>query len=490
MRKIFIATLGLLLFLQYAQAQSFAGYHTSHYAGIYGVLTNPASAAGSRYKWDVNIIGVDVKAGNTYASIPKSNLFSPPEKWVRDQDYFLDTASTGRQYGWAMGEVMMPSVLYSIDEKQAVAFTWRVRGIANAGNVETVIANFFGIDYPNPRFVGKNFSIDYASVFFHSWNEIGLTYSRVIKDDVTSRWKAGLTLKYLSGTAAGYGVVNDATFIMNNRRNAAISTGTLKSAYNEDLDTWGPTNAGNFLKLTCNPGIGADIGVIYEYRPDGDGFGGYDSDSWNPDADTYKFRLGASVTDIGGIFYKKSSVNRDLDLRTESINPDSITRKKNEDLRVYYRRVIQNFTPITTYDGFFMALPTALHLSGDYNIDGRFFLSANAVIGLFSGQSDVSKNYVITQLQVTPRFDSKHFGAYLPIVLNRFGQADAGVGFRAGPLIIGSSSIFSNLMRSNLNHADAFVALRVVPIRFKRGERDGGGGLFRKQRHQVDCPPY
>src|SRR5262249_53071271 len=160
-----------------------------------------------------------------------------------------------------------------------------------------------------------------------------------------------------------------------------------------------------------------------------------------PDADAYKVRLGASVTDIGGIFYKKAPINRDLDLRVANINPDSLKQKNKESWQRYYRRVVQNFTPITTYDGFFMALPTALHLSGDYNIDNRFFVNANAVIGLFTGQSDVSKNYMITQLQVTPRFDSKNFGAYMPFVLNRFGQVDAGVGFRAGPLVIGSSSI-------------------------------------------------
>ncbi len=117
MRKLFIATLGLLLSLQYAQAQSFAGYHTSHYAGIYGVLTNPASAAGSRYKWDVNIIGVDVKAGNTYASIPKSTCSALPISGYATRIISSTPPLTGRQYGWAMGEVMMPSVLYSIDEK-------------------------------------------------------------------------------------------------------------------------------------------------------------------------------------------------------------------------------------------------------------------------------------------------------------------------------------------------------------------------------------
>jgi len=487
MRTFFIAALGLLLLAQYANAQSFAGFHTSNYAGIYGVLNNPAAAAGSRYKWDVNIIGADVKGGNTYISFPKSVLFNQPDTFRRNRDYFLDTSASRRQYGWGMAEVLMPSVLYAIDERQALAFTWRIRGVANAGNVETGIANFFGLNYPNPRFTGRNYTVDYGSFFAHSWNELGLSYARIIKDDGVNRWKAGVTLKYLSGIAAGYAVVENATFVMNSRTDATIYSGTLKVAYNEQLDNWEDPDIRNF-KLFENPGVGLDLGVIYEWRPGSDGFGSYDSDAWNPEAEEYKLRIGASVTDIGGVFYKKAPINADLNLQTASINPDSVRYRNNEGWQRYYRRVKDYFTPMPTYDAFYMASPTALHLTGDYNIDGRFFVSANAVIGLFTGRSDVSKNYAITQLQVTPRFDSRHFGAYMPFVLNRFGQVDAGVGFRAGPLIIGSASILSNLLRSRVNHADAFIALRVVPIRFKGGGRSGG--RYRKQLHQVECPPY
>jgi len=487
MRKIVIATLGPLLLCQLAQAQSFAGFHTSNYAGIYGVLTNPASAAGTRYKWDVNIIGVDAKAGNTYASVKKSSLINQPNKFIRDRDYFLDTSASSRQYGWGMAEVMMPSVLYSIDETQSIAFTWRIRAAANAGNVETPIANFFGIDFPNPRFVGRNYNLDYANVAVHTWNEFGLSYARVIKDDGENRWKAGATLKYLSGIASGYAVANDATFLMNTRRDATISRGTLKVGYNETVDNWENPDYKNF-KLFENPGVGLDLGVIYEWRPDGgDGFGDYDSEAWNPDASTYKLRIGASVTDIGGIFYKKAPANADLDLTTGHISPDSLKYRDNEGWQRYYRRVRDYFSPIPTYDGYFMNLPTALHLSGDYNIDGRFFISANAVVGFFSGKKDDSKNYAITQLQVTPHFDTRNFGAYLPMVVNRFGQVDAGVGLRLGPLVIGSASIISNLLRSQLNHADGFLALRVPMISLKK--RDGSGGRYGKQLQQVQCAP-
>jgi hypothetical protein len=126
---------------------------------------------------------------------------------------------------------------------------------------------------------------------------------------------------------------------------------------------------------------------------------------------------------------------------------------------------------------------------GDYNIDGRFFVSASASIALNGGQKDDHKTTSLTQLQVTPRWESTYLGAYLPLQVNRFGQADAGVVLRAGPLVIGSASIFTNLFRQTINHADVFVALRIIPIRFSKWSWDkGNGGIFRKKRNQLGCP--
>lgn len=482
--RVFLSVIVLCCLLATAQAQSFAGYHNSHYAGIYGVLSNPASAAGSRYKWDVNIIGADVKGGNTYASFPKDVLFNFPDSFRRNDNYFLDTAATRKQNGWGTAEVLMPSALYAIDEKQSVAFTWRIRSAANGGNINPKTANFFGLDFPNPRFDGNHYSIDYGAASAHMWNEFGFTYARVIKDDMIHRWKAGATLKYLSGIAAGYAVVKDANFTLNSRTSGTIGSGTMHYAYNMDADHWEEPYMRNY-KLFENPGVGLDIGMIYEWRPDADGFGSYgNNDSYNPDADEYKVRIGVSVTDIGGIMYDKSNVSADLDLTSENINPNELKVKKKESLQQYGRRLNQLFTLLERKDKFYMTLPTALHVMADYNIDGRFFVNANAVVAITSGKSDYSKTYMMTQLQVTPRFDSKHFGAYLPLVINKNGQADAGVGIRIGPLLIGSNSIFSNLFRQRIDHADAFVALRVIPIHFNRKERGSGGG----RKGQLGCP--
>ncbi|MGN7818701.1 DUF5723 family protein [Chitinophaga sp. 22536] len=477
MHRILFSTMLFLWPACAAMAQSFPGYNTSNYAGIYGVLSNPASAAGYRYKWDVNIIGADVKGGNTYVRVPKSVLLNPPpsNKWVRNQDYFLDTTANRKQNGWGMAEIVMPSVLYAIDEKQSVSFVWRVRASASGGNLPTPLANFFGNDFPNMQYRGKNLNIEKVGVGTHIWNELGFSYARTIHEGYTSRWKAGVTVKLLSGIAAGYAQVANASFVLNNRRNADITSGTLRYAYNEELDHWQKPDTRN-LQLFHNNGLGFDLGVIYEYRPDNGGFGKFESS----DADEYKLRLGLSINDIGRIKYQKGAYNTDLDLRKQNINPNDITYKDKESLKQYSRRLNRYFTPIPGDDSsFVMVLPASLNLMADYNIDSRFFVSANAVIALNAGKNGLARTYAMTQLLITPRYETELFGAYMPFVINHNGQADVGAGFRIGPLVVGSYSLFTTLFQHRINHSDAFVALRLNP---------GMLGKRNKSKGQLGCP--
>lgn len=485
--KLLIIT-GLMVIAGHAHAQIFPGYQNSHFAGIHGVSTNPASAAGTRYKWDVNIVGLDVKAGNTYVSFLKSSVLAPPDKFVRNTDYFYDTLGSGKQYAWGSIDVMMPSVLYSINTESSVAFTWRVRGMANGGGIQTSSANLLADNFPdNPKYYNKTVADKYGAGMAHGWNEFGFTYARTIRDDYNGRWKAGATLKFLSGFAAGYGVARDASVLLNNRNSVDI-TGEAHFGYNRELDDAGD-DWRNTVSLFGNPGVALDLGIIYEWRPDNDGFGSRDSDdnaNWNPDSDDFKARFGVSITDIGGISYAKADNNRDLNLDQKGFIVDLARKQRNESLNQYLTRVGSYFQEIPSKDKFYMNLPTTLNLMADYNINQRFFISANAAIALNSFTGDDHKTYALTQLQITPRYDINMFGAYLPFQVNRFGQADAGVVLRAGPLVIGSASLFSNLIRKELDHADAFVALRVIPIHFNKG----GGGWFRKKaRPGIDCPP-
>lgn len=475
-------TVALLLLANVSLGQSFTGYNTSNYAGIYGVFSNPASAAGYRYKWDLNIVGVDANAGNTYVSVPKSVLFRQPDTMRLNRDYFLDQGANRKQMAWEMAEIVLPSFLYAIDDQQSVSFTWRMRSSSSGGNLATPIANFFGINFPNPSFNGTSLSIPQLGVGSQIWHEMGLSYARVIKQGYSSRWKAGITLKLLSGVAAGYAAVKNATFEATNSRNASITSGTLYYGYNEGLDHWQNAPLNN-LHLFQNNGLGADIGLIYEYRPDNGGFGSYDES----DADDYKLRLGVSFTDLGRIKYTKGEFNADLNLQRENIDPKQLEYRKNESLKQYTTRLNNYFTPIASDKTFNMTLPAAMNFMGDYNIDNSFFIGVNAVIALTGGQRDVTKTHALTQFNVTPRYESKLIGAYLPLTINRNAQADIGAAVRIGPVVFGASSLFTNLFEKRIDHGAAFVALRLNSSMFERGDANGGG-IFKMRKRQVGCP--
>jgi hypothetical protein len=482
LNRIFSYAAVLLLLANVSLAQSFTGYNTSNYAGIYGIFSNPATAAGYRYKWDLNIIGVDVNAGNTYVSVPKSVLFNPPDTMRLNRDYFLDQGANRRQNAWEMAEVVLPSFLYAIDDKQSVSFVWRMRSSSSGGNLSTQLANFFGVNFPNPSFNGTSLSIPQVGVGAHIWHEMGLSYARVIKQGYNSRWKAGITLKLLSGVAAGYATVKNANFEATNSRNASITSGTLYYGYSEELDHWQNNTLSN-VRLFQNNGLGADIGLVYEYRPDNGGFGAYESS----DADDYQFRIGVSFTDLGRIRYTKGEFNADLNLQKADIDPKELTYKKNESLKQYSTRLNSYFTPMASEKTFDMTLPAAMNLMGDYNIDNTFFVGVNAVIALTGGQRDITKSHALTQFNITPRYETSLIGAYLPFTINRNGQADVGAAVRIGPVVFGASSLFTNLFEKHIDHGAAFVALRLNSNMFDRGDANGGG-IFRMRKRQVGCP--
>ena len=120
-------------------------------------------------------------------------------------------------------------------------------------------------------------------------------------------------------------------------------------------------------------------------------------------------------------------------------------------MRQYANRIANTFTPLDTDSSYFMNLPTAVNLMGDYNIDGRFFVSASATIALTGGTKDDHKTSALTSLTVTPRYEMRHLGAYLPLSVNRYGQVDAGVALRAVAHVPDGSGV---LLQATLEHAD------------------------------------
>ncbi len=92
----------------------------------------------------------------------------------------------------------------------------------------------------------------------------------------------------------------------------------------------------------------------------------------------------------------------------------TLNRQRGESMRRYATRMATMFQPIENEDTYYMNLPTTLNLFGDYNLNGRFFVSASATVALTGGEKDDNKTNALTQLTVTPRYEMRNLAPISP----------------------------------------------------------------------------
>lgn len=71
MKSIFLVLIFSLAIFQ-INAQDFNGFNQSNYAGVTGVIQQPASIVDSRMKFDMTLIGLNVGAYNNYIGIHRT----------------------------------------------------------------------------------------------------------------------------------------------------------------------------------------------------------------------------------------------------------------------------------------------------------------------------------------------------------------------------------------------------------------------------------
>lgn len=166
----------------------------------------------------------------------------------------------------------------------------------------------------------------------------------------------------------------------------------------------------------------------------------------------YVFKLGVSITDIGSINYKESDITRYNMNQTvdATVFDEGDTDQTLED---YYNGVTNTLATK-------VKLPTALNLSADYRIKGKFFTSHSGSFALVSSDSE-SANNIINNVTLAPRLETKWLSIYSPLSLRQYGDFAWGFGLRFGPLMVGSGSVLSNLISSSTKTTDVYVGLKV-----------------------------
>jgi hypothetical protein len=463
-QNAFLWCICLMLVVSNVHAQRYFGIATSEWNDVNSIYLNPANIAGSHEKISVGIIsfnlGVDNNLG-TFSSI--GNIGNSLNSNGGTNSLFSNSGQANFSMIVPSGEVRGPSIIVKINSKQSIAFTTRIRVINQLNNFDQSLFNTI----TNPSFTPNSTYTVKAQNFnwtAHLWSEAGLTYSVILAQDDRNQLKAGATLRYLGGIGylalkgnnldLNYSSGKDSFYAANSDLQYTSNVVSTRSAIFNGINT--SDLLGNFFGSNQGSGVGADLGFVYSFNPGG----GMYSEKYNP-GQGYKLKFSASVTDLGSINYKAQNNSTVIVTGNGYITGNGLKNnvKNASDFRNYI--VNQGFTGDTTARSTRIFLPSALLLSGDYNVYQKFFVNATYINNLANRQSFGNSYY--NQVTLTPRYDTKLITVGLPITYSMLANdLKMGIGFRISGFFVGSDDMLA--LFSNHQYGFGFYMGGYIPL--------------------------
>lgn len=501
------------------QAQEFLGIRQSNYSGVMGLDLNPASIADNRMKMDMVIFGASVYGYNNHAYFnPKHMPYGwvksfdtedpKADAWMNNEDLnqlvsadsidfyknkgvdqFVEFNNGNKdRSAFVNTEVDIFNLMISINQKISIGFQIKNRTLFNLDKVSPELIRLVGREFDYQRLFNVNLQDANLNLSMNSWNEYNVAYAQVLKDNNEHFWKIGGKVKFLQGIGSFYFYSDNVDYNISNDTLANYIQGDFDYGYSDNLGGYiepeenknEEFNAGEFLKRASNFGMGLDIGVVYEWRPNYSDFK-YDMDNktdlWRRDLNKYKLRVGAAINDIGGMTYKKGELSRNFTFKTS--NFDLQTFDGVEGFRSLDSMLVNlsdsGDIAFRGDDGkYFMNLPTHANIDVDYhvwkNIYANYYMRLNLLF-----MKDRNAVHYPNNFAVTPRWEKRWWGVSLPLSYNTVAGFRYGVGLRAGPVIVGTGDIkpfFAPGRDTKINGADLYVALK-LPIPYgKPKDRD------------------
>ena len=481
MKKLFYSV-AMLLSVS-ANAQNNFGIATSNWSGMSSLYLNPANIADSKHRYVISVFSIGGGVDNNLGTLNTQGGIVSAINNGETKNIFKYSNNNKVSAMAPYAEITGPGIMVSINDKHSIAVTTRIRGMNQFNNFDKSL--FQTISDPNFS-AGSN--IDVTSQNFnytaHLWSELGLSYGGVIVKDRNSMLKGGITIKYLGGLGyiglkgnnldAHFNAGADSFYASNSDLRYASNVLTTNDALNNGVSNNSITS--QFFGAKAGKGMGADLGLVYEYTPDNRmGIG--------PHVGTgYLVRISGSVLDIGSINYKSANNSNAYVTGNGFITANGIINnvRSYQDFRNYV--VNQGFSADTTKSNTKVHLPTRMLLSADINIYSNLYLNA-AFVGNLANPNNFGNQYY-DQLTLTPRFDTRWISIGLPITYNSLsGTMKAGLGVRVSGFFVGSDDMLALLAKNQ--YGFNFYAGAFVPLNKHHWLDSDGDGV---PDYRDDCP--
>ena len=422
----------------------------------------------SPFKWDINLVAVGIFGENNYGYIGNTSAinlananniyFAPdlPEGFrPEDGDLVGDFYNDNRKkFGSALVDVMGPSFMINLESGHSFGLFTRVRASASIRNIPPHLGYYQikQVPYDQPFDLPKGKSAGMG------WSEIGINYA-INMPSSNGNIGFGVNLKYLQGYEAYYFKNNTNTTVVNTRGDTlSAPSANFEFAFtdsNTAEDDIGLSKNGN--------GIGIDLGAMMVI-----GNSGRD----------YDWKFGASIIDIGRINFKNNAQKHvfNTDSPFSLVGPayESIT-EVDQGIQKLSQDILSDSLASRAGNKFGIWLPAALSLQADYQFIPNVYVNATLVQRVPLGKAALQRDNI---LAISRRWETRWFGASLPLVLYNYSDFRVGTALRLGYLTLGSDHIGSLFgEQKKFSGADFYVALKVNPfnLNFSDGGRRGKG---------------
>ncbi|MFM2361802.1 MAG: hypothetical protein RLZZ316_704 [Bacteroidota bacterium] len=461
----------------FTMAQNYRALHGSPYAGSLGVHNNPASILHAPYKWDLTLFGAQFKTSTNAITVVDYSLLSNPA----NSKYFFNNGAYKR-FADQMVNFNLLNARIAIGKKKAIAFGVNIRGY---NNLHTGSFNYIDTARTFGDFFKQNPNTTFQMDQVHSaMAEFYITYSQTIFDNSTARLNAGITVKGgrgISGNQLSLLNGSVSNTIVNNRPVYTVNNALLQYGYSSNYDRMpqgGTNNLANFFKYTEGAAT-IDGGIEFIIKPQ-EVADYYDDDNFYD----YNWKLGLSILDAGLANFKygtESRVASGVKAGITDIQLDNTFDSTITSLKIFNDSLAAVAGSISNIGGnhFQVINPMRVVLNADRFIYGAFFVNAELSVNIPTGfLKDYKRVNEINLLTITPRWETRKWGAYLPFSFNTNNQFWIGGAFKAGPLLIGVHNWSNVFSKKKIQNGGGYIALVL------RAREDVAG----KKDRRLNCP--
>jgi hypothetical protein len=463
-----------VLFARSLHAQNYNAIHGSDYSGGLGVYNNPSSIINSPYRWDLTLIGLQFQ---TISNVIKGPNF--PFSFLPSATFYMANGNFKR-YADVTADLHLLNGRISVSDNAAIAFGINIR--------ENTQGRTSSINYTDsvkgPRsflFLNEQNGTIELDVTHSAWMEFYGSYARTVWDHEANKLNVGGTLKILRGMSGAFATAKNVGVTSQQEGDQTIYkivNGDVRYGYSANHGDGESFSASDFFAQSKS-GIGLDLGGEYIIKSQSIA-GAFDEENLTE----YDWKIGFSLLDLGWNNYVFSDESRAASSIKDDVSSFVLQEKFSNTSGIgsfndSVATIVNNFTPLT--GKFKVVNPARAVINVDHYLMGNFFVNGEMSVNLTAGGKN---KYAVREskfITVTPRWETKKLGFFMPVQVNRHGNFWIGGALKAGPLLVGTHNLLNIFSKNKFLGSGAYIALTVKP--FEASHRD-------IRSRQYECPTY